>query len=106
MNLRSNDSGRTGANEGVGDENLLSLSAGHDSCAAVRRDRTAGTTGTARTATPCSYLTVGSGGRARVALLVLEKNGTDVIHGDVDGIGDTRDRQNTLQPLEMVEGDN
>lgn len=44
-----------------------------------------------------ALLAIKTGSGARVALVELEKDSADVVHGDVDGVGDTRDRKNTLR---------
>jgi hypothetical protein len=48
-------------------------------------------------ATSSSGLAVGAGDGAWVSLLVFEEDGSDVVDGDVDGVGDTRDGKDALQ---------
>lgn len=93
------DEGLTGSDERVGDEDLLSLRAWATAEVGAWPGGTAGDRG--RRLVGCllvstRLLAVRSGRGARVALLVLEKDGADVVDGDVDSVRDARHRQDAL----------
>jgi hypothetical protein len=95
----------TGTYKGVRDENLLSLRCGSTSSAIWRRTARSAvpmgpsrSTGSTRASMSVSttLLTIRAGAGSRVALLIFEENGSDVVNGNVNGIGNTRDREDTL----------
>lgn len=95
----------TGTNERVGDKDLLRLASGRRgrsgavvAAAATGGSSRRGTTGVMRGVRRLRLLTVraGAAGGARVALLVVEKDGADVVDGNVNGVGDTGNGQNAL----------
>lgn len=44
-------------------------------------------------------MTIGSGSGARVAFLVFEKDGSDVVDSDVNGVGNTGDGEDALEKV-------
>lgn len=87
----------TSTNKRVRDEDLLSLTArGRSTAGGGRRDAREGRL---RSGHALGLLAVGTDARvrARVALLVLEKDGSNVVDSDVDGVSDTRNREDALR---------
>ena len=91
----------TGSDERVGNKDLLRLAAGSSSVAggsAATSTSTVSGRGRVRVLRGLLAVRASASRRAGVALLVVEENGTNVVHGNVDGIGDTRDGENALHP--------
>lgn len=85
----------TSTDKRVRDEDLLSLTARGRCTAGTGRDTSERRL---RSRHALGLLAVGADARVRtgVALLVLEKDGSNVVDSDVDGVGDTRDRKDAL----------
>lgn len=64
-----------------------------------------GSDASGRTATSTG-LAVGTGGGTRVAFLVFEEDSTDVVDGDMDGVGDTGDGEDALGESVWIQGRN
>ena len=83
----------TGADKGIWNEDLLCLSPGTSGRWSVRVWCRTWTTG--RTS-PRAGLSIRARSGAWVSFLVFKEDGSDIVHGDMDGIGDTGDRKDTL----------
>ena len=84
----------TGADQGVGNEDLLGLSA--------RSEGVGGWSGGVYSGSASGAgLAIRASGGAGISFLVFEEDGTDVVDGNVDGVGDTRDGQDSLVHREL-----